>query len=190
MSCVEPASRRQRAVGKHLAYVLRHDPASVGVTLDVGGWVAIEDLLAGLAAAGRRLTREQLDEVVAADGKQRYAVSADGERIRANQGHSVPVDLGLVPVRPPDLLFHGTVAASVPSILEHGLRPGSRQHVHLSGDVTTARVVGSRRGSPVVLQVAAGLMYADRLELFRSANGVWLTAHVPPAYVSVRTGDD
>jgi len=173
------------AVSRRLSYVLRHAPTSVGLTIAPGGWVEVDALLAGLAAHGLALTRTQLTEVVVASDKQRFAFDRDGERIRANQGHSVPVDLQLVPEQPPAVLFHGTVASAVDAIAREGLSRRGRHHVHLSPDAATARSVGGRRGRPVVLVVAAGEMWDDGLSFFRSANGVWLTGHVPPRYLTV-----
>ncbi|MCC9308238.1 RNA 2'-phosphotransferase [Kitasatospora sp. RB6PN24] len=171
---------------KLLSRVLRHDPGAIGITLDEGGWVPVATLLAALARRGTRLTREQLDHVVATNDKQRFAFSADGLRIRASQGHSVPVDLGLAPAAPPAVLYHGTAEGSVAAILREGLHPMRRQDVHLSADVETATRVGARHGRPVVLRVdAAGLVAAGHL-FRRSANGVWLTDAVPPAFLSRR----
>ncbi|MGW5350517.1 RNA 2'-phosphotransferase [Streptomyces sp. NPDC004031] len=165
---------------KFLARVLRHEPELIGVTLDEGGWVEVDVLLAACAAHGRRLSRAELEHVVEANNKKRYALSEDGRRIRASQGHSVTVDLGLAPAVPPDVLFHGTATATVPLILREGLRPMSRQDVHLSADRETAVRVGSRHGRPAVLAVdAVGLAAAGHV-FRRSANGVWLSGPVPP----------
>ncbi|BBA96547.1 putative phosphotransferase [Actinacidiphila reveromycinica] len=170
-------------VSKFLSLVLRHDPQAVGVTLDEAGWVGVEELLAACAAKGRRLSRADLDHVVETNNKRRFAYSADGRRIRASQGHSVPVDLGLAAATPPDVLYHGTAAASVPLILSEGLRPMSRQDVHLSADTGTAARVGARHGRPVVLVVDAAGMAAEGHEFRLSANGVWLTDRVPPRWL-------
>jgi putative RNA 2'-phosphotransferase len=170
-------------VSKRLSYVLRHRPESIGVALDAAGWVDVGTLLAALAATGLPLTRPELEQVVAADDKRRFAFDATGTRIRASQGHSVPVSLGYEATRPPDELFHGTVGRVVPAILREGLRPGNRHAVHLSPDVGTARAVGARRGRPVVLRVDAAGMAADGWSFSRSANGVWLVAAVPPSYL-------
>lgn len=164
-----------------LSYLLRHGPETIGLALDPAGWVDIEALLAAMAANGRPVDRDLLDRVVAGTDKRRFEV--DGRRIRAAQGHSVPVDLRLDPVVPPAVLYHGTVARFLPSILEHGLRRGSRVHVHLSADEGTATTVGSRRGRPLVLRVDAAGLHAAGHVFYRAANGVWLTSHVPPEWI-------
>jgi putative RNA 2'-phosphotransferase len=166
---------------KLMAYVLRHDPDSLGLTLGEGGWVSVDALLAGAAEHGRRLNAGLVDRVLAAPGKKRYEVR-DG-MIRAAQGHSVQVDLGLAPVQPPPMLYHGTVERFLDPIVADGLRPGSRTHVHLSADTETATAVGARRGRPVVLLVDSAAMSAAGHEFFQATNGVWLTAHVPPAFL-------
>ena len=167
-------------VSRFLSMVLRHRPETVGITLDEAGWTDVDELISACARRGRRFTRADLDHVVATNNKKRFAYSDDGRRIRASQGHSVEVDLGLVSAEPPGVLYHGTAAATLPVILREGLRPMSRQDVHLSADAETAVRVGSRHGRPVVLEVdAAGLAAAGHV--FRvSANGVWLTDAVPP----------
>lgn len=170
-------------VSKFLSLVLRHDPQAVGVTLDDGGWVDVEELLAACAAKGRRFSRADLDHVVATNNKKRFAFSADGRRIRASQGHSVPVDLGLAAAVPPAVLYHGTATATWPSIRAEGLRPMSRQDVHLSADVETALRVGARHGRPLVLVVDAAGLAADGHEFRVSDNGVWLTDLVPPRWL-------
>ena len=175
---------RATHISKYLSLVLRHDPAAVGVTLDAEGWVNVDDLIAGAARNGSSFTRAELEEVVQTNDKQRFAFSDDGQRIRANQGHSITVDLGLKPETPPEFLYHGTVERFVSSIMTKGLDRRARQHVHLSVDVATATRVGSRRGKPVILQIAAASMHSEGLHFFRSANGVWLTEQVPPEYIS------
>ena len=170
---------------KLLSLVLRHRPDLAGLTLGAGGWVAVDDLLAGLARMGRPLDRAALERIVAGSDKKRFTLSEDGARIRAAQGHSIEVDLGLAPSRPPDLLFHGTAEASLPAILAEGLRPEGRQHVHLSPDRTTALVVGRRHGRPVVLRVEAFAMHRDGLPFWQADNGVWLTEAVPPRYLAL-----
>ena len=174
-------------ISKYLSLVLRHDPSAAGITLDAEGWVAVAELLAGAARHGVSFTLVDLKEVVQTNDKQRFAFSPDGQRIRANQGHSVAVDLGLNPETPPPVLYHGTVERFVTSIMETGLEKRARQHVHLSPDVATANRVGSRRGQPVILKIAAAEMHSAGFLFFRSANGVWLTEQVPPQYISRST---
>ncbi|WP_212832416.1 RNA 2'-phosphotransferase [Catellatospora sp. TT07R-123] len=168
-------------ISKRLSYVLRHAPESIGITLSPDGWVQIDTLLRALAAHGHRVTRAQLDTVVADNDKQRFAV--DGDRIRASQGHSVQVELGLTPVEPPELLYHGTARRNLASIYADGVHRGSRHHVHLSADAQTAHKVGSRHGAPVILVVAAAAMADDGHHFYRSANDVWLTDEVPARYL-------
>jgi len=168
---------------KMLSRILRHDPGAVGVTLDAAGWVEVDTLLAALARHRRPLSRAQLDHVVATNNKRRFAYSEDGRSIRASQGHTVEVDLGLPATTPPDVLFHGTAERNLQYILAEGLRPMARQDVHLSADTGTAVKVGSRHGRPVVLEVDAAAMAADGHEFRVSANGVWLTDAVPVQYL-------
>jgi len=170
-------------VSKFLSFVLRHDPAHVGITLDDAGWTDVAALLTACAARGVRITRDELTEVVASSDKQRFALSPDGERIRANQGHSVEVDLQLPAVAPPPVLFHGTVEPALASIRAQGLVRGERRHVHLSADLKTAIKVGGRRGKPVVLTVRAADMAAAGHAFYCSANGVWLADHVPAEFL-------
>lgn len=172
--------RRLVKLSKYLSRHLRHDPGRLGLNLGPGGWVAVETLLAACAAHQVALTRAELLEVIERNDKQRFAVDAAGDRIRASQGHSVPVDLGLEPRRPPATLFHGTGAGRIEAIRREGLRPVGRHHVHLSADAATARRVGARHGTPVVLEVDAGAMAVAGVEFLRSDNGVWLVAAVPP----------
>jgi putative RNA 2'-phosphotransferase len=169
------------AASKFLAYVLRHDPGAVGLELGEGGWVAVTALAEAAARHGRPLTVALVHQAAAAPGKRRFELR-DG-LIRAAQGHSVPVDLGLAPAQPPAVLYHGTVARFLPAIRELGLLPGARVHVHLSAGERAAAVVGARRGRPVVLRVDAAGLAAAGHEFFRAANGVWLTAAVPPAFL-------
>lgn len=168
-------------ISKRLSYVLRHRPDSIGLTLTPDGWTTVGELLAALAAHGTVLDRARLARVVATNDKQRFHL--DGDRIRAHQGHSVPVDLALPPVHPPDVLFHGTAGRHLPSIRREGLLRGRRHHVHLSADRATARRVGVRHGDPVVLGVDAAAMATAGHAFHRTANGVWLTDAVPPAYL-------
>ena len=174
-----------RRLSKLLSLVLRHRPDRVGITLDAAGWTDVAALLGALRRHGNPVERADLDRVVADNDKQRFSYDATRTRIRANQGHSVPVDLGLTPGPPPDRLWHGTPEVNLTSILAQGLRAGRRHAVHLSPDAATAHRVGSRRGRAVVLEVDAGRMHRDGHVFTRSANGVWLVAAVPAWYLSV-----
>ena len=175
--------RRLVKISKYLARHLRHDPARRGLTLAPGGWVAVTDLLDTCAAHNFRITREELDEVVARNDKRRFGFDETGERLRANQGHSVPIDLGLVPATPPDVLFHGTNVAVLKRILDEGLRPMNRHHVHLSTAAESARRVGARRGRPVVLAVDSQLMAVEGITFYVTENAVWLTSAVAPRFL-------
>jgi len=172
-----------RKVSKFLSLVLRHQPQRIGLKLDAQGWAEIDVLIERARAHGTALTRELILQVVATSDKQRFALDASGQRIRANQGHSVDIDLGLEPREPPAVLFHGTAEANIAAIRTEGLKPGRRQHVHLSIEVATAATVGQRHGRPVVLKIAAGRMWAAGFEFYLAANGVWLTDAVPSEFV-------
>ncbi|WP_394616441.1 RNA 2'-phosphotransferase [Lentzea sp. JNUCC 0626] len=167
---------RMIRLSKRMSKALRHKPERVGLTLDPAGWVPVADLLNALG-----VSEADMLEVVARNDKNRFTVV--GDRIRANQGHSVEVDLGLPTAVPPEQLFHGTVAQYLDDIMRDGLRPMSRHDVHLSPDRETARRVGARRGRPLILVVDAAAMHADGLEFRLSTNGVWLTQHVPARYL-------
>lgn len=171
-------------VSKYLAKVLRHAPHEIGLTLQPGGWVPIDDLLAASARNGVRIAYDDLVECVETNDKRRFAFDETGDLIRANQGHSVEVDLQLKEQDPPEILYHGTVERSMESILATGLNRGKRHHVHLSRDVETARKVGARRGKPVLLTVDAARMRREGHAFFLSENGVWLTDAVPPTYLA------
>ncbi|WP_153556368.1 RNA 2'-phosphotransferase [Roseimaritima sediminicola] len=173
------------STSKFLSLILRHQPEAIGMTLDAEGWLDINALIAAANERGTRLTLEVLHEVVATNDKKRFALSDDGLRIRASQGHSVAgVDLKLEEQNPPESLYHGTVAAFVESIRASGLKKRSRNHVHLSADEATATKVGSRRGKPVILRIDAGAMHQDRHQFYLSANGVWLVDAVPTNYLT------
>lgn len=170
-------------LSKFLSFVLRHKPGSIGLRLDRNGWTSIDDLIAKSNEHGTVLSRDDLLAVVDTSDKKRFFLSEDGRRIRAAQGHSVSVDLALTPKQPPDSLYHGTAARFVDRIMAEGLRPGERQHVHLSSDEDTARHVGRRHGRPVVLRVDALGMGARGHRFYLAENGVWLTDHVPPEFL-------
>lgn len=170
-------------VSKYLSKHLRHQPERLGLSLAPGGWVEVDALLAACARHGMRITPAELQEVVARNDKRRFAFDESGTRIRANQGHSVDVDLQLAPVTPPNRLYHGTAERTLPAILQEGLHKMARHHVHLSADIETARKVGARHGKPTVLAVDAGVMHRAGYIFYRSDNGVWLVDAVPPAYL-------
>ena len=179
-----------KPLSRFLSLVLRHEPEKIGLKLDAEGWVDVAELLEKLQAAGKRVDRALLGRVVAENDKQRFALSADAQRIRANQGHSIEIDLALLPQTPPGALFHGTAQRNIQSIRATGLNAGERQHVHLSLDAVTAAKVGARHGTPMVLIVRTGEMAAAGHIFYVSANGVWLTERVPPAFIDVHATDD
>jgi putative RNA 2'-phosphotransferase len=163
--------------------VLRHQPGKIGICLDQNGWVDVSELLDACRKHGVYLDRKILERIVETNDKKRFSFSEDGQKIRANQGHSVPIDLDLKPLEPPTRLYHGTAEHFLPSIRKKGLVKGKRHHVHLSLDPVTARKVGKRHGKPVILQILAKEMYQDGYTFFQSANGVWLTEFVPVRYL-------
>jgi putative RNA 2'-phosphotransferase len=174
---------RRTKISKYLSKYLRHQPDRLGLTLDPGGWVSVEELLAACAAHQFPVTLPELQDVVTTNEKQRFAFDETGTHIRANQGHSVEIDLQLTPQAPPPLLYHGTGEKSVAAILERGLLKMARHHVHLSIDQDTALKVGMRHGRPVIFAVDAAAMFSDGFQFYCSANGVWLVDHVPPNYL-------
>lgn len=169
-------------ISRYLSLILRHKPEVIGICLDEYGWADVDALIDGIAK-NNIFNREILEEIVRTDEKQRYSFSEDGTKIRANQGHSVSVNLELQPAQPPELLWHGTAEKYVSSIEKTGLKPGSRMYVHLSSDFQTAQTVGSRHGKPVVYQVKSGEMYRSGFRFYRSVNGIWMTILVPVEYL-------
>ncbi len=165
---------------KFMSLILRHRPETIGIALDAEGWVPVAELV---ARSNGKLDSALVAEVVRTSDKQRFALSEDGLNIRANQGHSVDVDLGLAPMKPPDVLYHGTADRFLHSIRQKGLVSRSRRHVHLSSDPETATAVGARHGNPVVLLVEARRMHMAENAFYLSKNGVWLTDHVPPEFL-------
>lgn len=171
-------------VSKFLSLVLRHRPEIIGMNLDRDGWLPIDELIKNANQAGRRLDRDRLMAVVRTNDKQRFAISEDGTKIRASQGHSVrSVELDMPKLEPPKQLYHGTVEKFLPSIRKDGLLKGARNHVHLSADRQTATTVGSRRGTPVILVIESERMHTDDFSFFLSQNEVWLTDCVPVKYL-------
>lgn len=166
-------------LGRYLSYILRHRPDSIGLSVDRAGWASIEDIVTLSSAAHPGLHYDDIIQVLRTDAKSRFTLSADQLRIRAAQGHSIAVDLGLVAVPPPDILYHGTAERFLPGIQEYGILKGKRRYVHLSADPATAEEVSRRHGTPVVLIVDVAGMAASGAQFFRADNGVWLTEHVP-----------
>ena len=171
-----------KSMSKFLSLILRHKPQIVGLQLDEHGWAEIDEIISRVNG----LDRAKLEKIVATDEKQRYSFSADGKLIRANQGHSIPVDLELESLKPPEILFHGTTERFSAAILAQGLKKMARLYVHLSGDVETAEKVGLRRGKPKIFVVESGKMFVDGFKFFRSVNNVWLTEFVPAKYLKER----
>lgn len=173
------------STSKFLSLVLRHEPQRIGLQLDTAGWTSVEDLLGKLAQAGHPLSRESLLHIVASSDKQRFALSEDGLSIRANQGHSVEVELGLPPQVPPAVLYHGTASRSLDSIRSTGLNRGSRHHVHLTERPDTAVAVGQRYGTPVILRIDSRAMHAAGHIFFCTTNRVWLCDAVPAEFITL-----
>ena len=173
----------KKDLSKFISLILRHKPETIGIALDEHGWADVKELIEGINKS-HPLTMEVLEEIVAEDEKQRYSFNEDKTKIRANQGHSVQVDVELEEKEPPKILYHGTGEKYVTSIEENGLIPKSRLYVHLSKDVETAFKVGSRHGRPVVYTVDSSRMYEDGYHFYLSANGVWLTKAVPVRYLN------
>lgn len=171
-------------VARLLSLILRHEPERIGLTLDGQGWANVPDLIRLAKRAGKPFDLAILRRVVEMNDKRRFTLSPDGLRIRAAQGHSLPIDLDLPAVQPPDRLWHGTARDNLPSIFRDGLKPGRRQMVHLSADRETAQRVGERHGKAVILAVEAGLMFRDKIPFCQADNGVWLVPSVSPAYLA------
>lgn len=170
------------SMSKFISLILRHHPEAAYIELDEHGWAEVDKLIEGIRRTGKRINRELLEEIVRTDNKQRYSFNEDKTYIRANQGHSVPVDVGLKEQEPPVFLYHGTAAGFLASIEREGLKPMGRLYVHLSKDVETAVNVGKRHGKPVVLKIHSGDMYRNGQAFYLSENGVWLTKKVVPEY--------
>lgn len=180
------SNKRLVTVSKFMSKYLRHEPEALGLNLEAGGWVLIDDLLNGAGKQGFPITTEELLLVVAENDKQRFSLDETQTKIRANQGHSTSVDLQLNDVAPPPTLYHGTVRPFLDAILVEGLKKMNRHDVHLSKDIETAVKVGQRRGKPVVLVVDAAKMAFDGYKFRVSENGVWLTDYVPAKYLRVK----
>ena len=174
-----------KRASRRLALVLRHQPATIDLDLDHSGWADVQHLLQQLRRHGTALSSEDLQRIVAENDKQRFRFSEDGRRIRANQGHSIPVDLQLAPLTPPDVLYHGTATHALDGIYASGIENRSRRHVHLSADLATASAVGKRHGKLIILTIDAAGMHAAGHHFYRSDNGVWLTDYVPKDFLKV-----
>lgn len=175
--------KEKTKTSKFLSLILRHEPERVGLTLGEAGWVGVDELLEAVNRNGARLTREELDHIVATCNKQRFAFSEDRQRIRASQGHSVEVDLQYAPETPPEILYHGTATRFLEVIRKDGLQRMERHDVHLSSETKMTLQVGGRHGKPVLLTIRAGDMHRAGFEFRRSANGVWLVNHVPAEFI-------
>jgi len=185
---VDDMSKQFVDISKYLSYVLRHEPHAIGLTLDHEGWAEVDALIAGAQHAGKTLDLELIQAVVAGSDKKRFAISDDGLRIRAVQGHSTDtVAIQREAEVPPEFLYHGTATRFLDSILAEGLRPGERHHVHLSEDIPTAAAVGQRYGKPVVLKIEALRMHQQGFKFFQADNGVWLTELVPSVFLEQST---
>lgn len=174
---------RLTRTSKFLSYVLRHNPDALDLDLDPGGWADVDTLIERARAQGRPLSRSRIRAVIGAGEKTRFALSEDGSKMRANYGHSIDVDLDLTPTAPPDHLYHGTAQSALSAIRSEGLRPQSRQYVHLSPTPAEAKAVGQRHGTPVVLLIDASAMHEDGFTLYQTTGTVWLTLLVPPRFI-------
>jgi len=187
---MEHSSRKIKSISKFLSYVLRHKPDSIGLTLDEYGWADVNELIKKAKVSGKTISLDLLRDVVANNDKQRFSFRQDFKHIRANQGHSIKIDLGLEPIIPPDSLYHGTATRNLDSIFDNGINAGNRHHVHLSSTINTARTVGGRHGKAIVLEIDTYMMHHDGFKFMCSDNGVWLTDHVPSKYIIVRYEDN
>lgn len=177
------SNKRLKETSKLLSLLLRHQPEAAHLQIDEEGWVSVNELIEKVSRYHFSISLPLLQEVVATNNKQRFAFSDDGTRIRANQGHSIAVNLHLKAVAPPELLFHGTASNNVAAIMKNGIKPMNRQHVHLSHETATATNVGQRHGKPVILRILTSQMHQEGYDFYRSKNGVWLTQEVPTAYI-------
>lgn len=174
----------KKRTGKFISLILRHEPQKIGLSLDENGWASVEELISRCACHRVYFSKEELQEIVETNDKKRYSYNEDQTQIRANQGHSITVNLDLPSVKPPEYLYHGTADRFMASISREGIRNMNRHHVHLSKEKNTAAQVGSRHGRTVVLIIFSGQMFRDGIEFYVSDNGVWLTDYVDPKYIS------
>lgn len=179
--CVKKTSND--SLSKFISLILRHHPEAAYIQLDEHGWADVDQLIVGINKSGKKINRDILEEIVRTDNKQRYSFNENKTLIRANQGHSVPVDVELKEQEPPEVLYHGTAQRFYNSIKTEGLKPMGRLYVHLSKDIETAINVGKRHGKPIVLKISSGRMYQDGQAFYLSENGVWLTKKVDINYI-------
>lgn len=177
--------KRKTKISKFLSLVLRHKPEEIGLELEENGWVSVEKLIKSCDAYGKKFNLADLREVVETNDKKRFSFDETGRKIRANQGHSVKVEIGFEESVPPAILYHGTAEKNVGLIFKEGLKKMSRHHVHLSAEIETARKVGMRYGKPVIFQIDTEAMLAENFKFYVSANNVWLTDEVPPKFLEV-----
>ncbi len=170
-------------LGKFLSFILRHKPDTIGIKLDNHGWANVSELIEKLNQSGKKIDLDTLKRIVETDNKQRFAFNSDFDKIRANQGHSIKIDLDYLPQQPPEFLYHGTAERFVKSILETGIEKKNRHHVHLSYDTETALKVGQRHGKPFIFKVLAQEMFNEGYTFYLSDNSVWLTDEVPVKYL-------
>jgi len=175
--------QQNKQISKFLSYVLRHHPELINLNLDENGWANVDELITKSTNDSQCFTFEELDEIVQTNDKKRFIFNEDKTRIRANQGHSIDINLALIPQQPPEFLYHGTAQSNIESILEKGIEKRNRQHVHLSHDKETATKVGMRHGKPIILVINTKTMYEDGIEFYLSENDVWLTNFVDAKYI-------
>jgi len=178
------SDKRITQLSKLLSYILRHNPGEAGLKPDEHGWVEVDPLLKYLHEKDKSINFDLLQHIVDTNSKKRFAFNEDFTKIRASQGHSIEIDLQYSPIAPPEYLYHGTVAAFISAITEKGLIKIERHHVHLTADIEVAKQVGGRRGKPVILTINASMMYQQGFLFYLSDNGVWLTDHVLPQYIT------
>ena len=182
MASIDDRSRTK--LSKFLSYILRHSPESIGINLDTNGWANVDELLAKTNSQVKNIDIKYLEFVVDTDSKKRFSFNKEKTKIRANQGHSLNINLDYRPSVPPEFLYHGTALKNMESILKNGIEKSARQHVHLSMDRSTAMKVGQRHGKPIVLKILSEIMNAAGYEFYLSKNNIWLTEYVPAAYIN------
>ena len=179
-----------KEISQFISLILRHRPDVIGIELDAHGWANVNEMIDGISKNYSGFSWNELKNIVETDSKQRYSFNDDHTMIRANQGHSIPVDLDLSPIKPPSVLYHGTGEKYVGSIDAQGLKHKSRQYVHLSSDIDTAISIGKRHGEPIVYEVDCEGMFDSGYEFYISANGVWLTKFVPDRYLKKLSSEE